>query len=358
MKKLRQLLVAKRGELMETALQSGSVDKASWEEVERLSKLDAMHEERRWPIALAGLVAVAFWGMQSWGPRETDIDANLTVTEFAFTPQTEREVMSRQSVTRLTADGIQRIELSTRGPLRAPAGSQGCSLTVEAGKGANISVSPSRVPRGMRVRLGVKDGDIRWRFAPASGATADVIPEQIALSSAGVMRLEATCGADRVTLADAGGLVQLLPASSFAVSYVPEKPKFENGIAWEQLTVTERPDAGPGPKSEISSLLEGKIYFNELEGKEVVLRPAEHLAFGASRGELRTLAMDKDSGALKVALHATVQGMKTGAGLAERSRMPSYLEWIYAREWARRFGAGASLFASIYGVLKWLKLVR
>ena len=101
-----------------------------------------------------------------------------------------------------------------------------------------------------------------------------------------------------------------------------------------------------------SSILSGTIYFSSLNDRERILRPGEMIQFRESLGEIRTLKMRNGRIALK--FHGTVHGMVTGAGVAQRSLMPTYLEWLQARHGlALLWGTTLYVLGLILGVMRW-----
>jgi hypothetical protein len=112
-----------------------------------------------------------------------------------------------------------------------------------------------------------------------------------------------------------------------------------------------------------SSLLNGTVYFDDLNGKAVPLRPFEDLSFGLSKGYLRTVSIPADSQSLNDELHlqahAAVQQMKFGSAINERSQMPSWLELLAAQTGiALLWAAVIYVFGIVYAVLRWFKVTN
>jgi hypothetical protein len=102
-----------------------------------------------------------------------------------------------------------------------------------------------------------------------------------------------------------------------------------------------------------STILDGTLMFESLNGRERKLRPGEVLALRRSEGEMRAVQVERDH--LSVQFHGRVAGIETGSDGNRRSLMPSYLEWLYARRGLELLWATALyLFGLSAGVLGWL----
>ena len=76
------------------------------------------------------------------------------------------------------------------------------------------------------------------------------------------------------------------------------------------------------------------------------------LEFDEIEGEIRMLRLTDDHIALQ--LHARVRGMSTGSGDTDRSLMPTWLEWLYARHgMSLLWGTTLYVFGLIAGILRW-----
>ena len=82
------------------------------------------------------------------------------------------------------------------------------------------------------------------------------------------------------------------------------------------------------PMRELSTLVDGTLYYQALNGKKQLLRTGQHLDLDVSRGWIRDLSMEK--GLLKLKFNGTVKGMETGLG-NKVNLMPSLLQWLAAR---------------------------
>jgi hypothetical protein len=133
--------------------------------------------------------------------------------------------------------------------------------------------------------------------------------------------------------------------------------RFARQISFEKLAlVSEEIIFADAPENrQLPSVLSGTLYLNALSSKPVPLRPSEALSFSSSIGTLRSIA--PAAGGLQVKLIATVQGMKTGEAPNQRSLMPTYLQFIAARnELWLWWGSAVSVFAVIMSVLRQLKI--
>jgi len=111
------------------------------------------------------------------------------------------------------------------------------------------------------------------------------------------------------------------------------------------------------PVREISTILSGSIYFEELNGQELRLRSGEAIRLKGSTGEIDVLEFKDDE--IIVQFHGNVQGMTAGASEIGRSVMPTWLEWLKARRgFYLLWGTAIYLYGLIAGVMRWLKVAQ
>jgi hypothetical protein len=120
------------------------------------------------------------------------------------------------------------------------------------------------------------------------------------------------------------------------------------------LRIEDRKGPGSEPVRLVSSILSGTIYFDELNGEEVKLRPRQTIRLGQSEGEIQFLQLKDDR--LIVQFHGRVHGLQTGSEGTAKNLMPTWLEWLKARRGLYLFwGTGIYLFGLIAGFLRWWK---
>ncbi len=102
----------------------------------------------------------------------------------------------------------------------------------------------------------------------------------------------------------------------------------------------------------VSTILQGKLYFESLNARELTLRAGQAIQFQESYGQIRTLRLHDDHISLK--FHGRVRGMTSGTDPNCRSIMPTYLDWLRARHGLTLLlGTTLYLFGLVAGVLRW-----
>lgn len=105
----------------------------------------------------------------------------------------------------------------------------------------------------------------------------------------------------------------------------------------------------------VSTVIQGDLYLEELNGMRRELRAGDGLQFEQSRGILRTIQLQDN--VIRVRFHGHVIGMSTGSGETRIDLMPSYLEWLRARHGlGLLWGTTMYLFTLVVGILRWWRL--
>ena len=103
----------------------------------------------------------------------------------------------------------------------------------------------------------------------------------------------------------------------------------------------------------VSSIKSGTLYLESLGGQERAVRDGESLEFDESSGIIRSLRLT-DAG-LVLRFRGTVSGMRTGWGDAQRTLMPSLLEWLKAQHGlSLLWGAALYVLGILVSLMKWL----
>jgi hypothetical protein len=128
-------------------------------------------------------------------------------------------------------------------------------------------------------------------------------------------------------------------------------------IAVENLSLLHIEDhkaPGSEPVRLTSTILAGTIYFDELNGEELKLRPRQMIRLGQSEGQIQFLQMKDDR--IAVQFHGRVHGLLAGSEATAKTLMPTWLEWLKARRALYLFwGTGIYFFGLIAGFLRWWK---
>jgi TIR domain len=94
--------------------------------------------------------------------------------------------------------------------------------------------------------------------------------------------------------------------------------------------IDERVEAQQTVVQEVSTVLSGTLRLESLGGQELSLRSGEQIQFENSQGEIRTLQLNE--GNLALQFNGRINGMKTCSGRSCKSLMPTYYEWLRAKQ--------------------------
>ena len=225
---------------------------------------------------------------------------------------------------------------------------------VDGDRPGRISVPGLAVPAGTHVRFEATDVAGRYRIglqAPAgqSFRVEAAIEGNVAIRFRLLRRQLDLEVPDHITLESGGREVDL------TVSFVRDI-----GLdVWPQLPLTGlrletvRRSADLSHIHPVSPILAGGVFFEDLGGRQLALRPAEALRFGALTGELRQLRLEPGGVALNA--HLNVRELWAGPLHRPRNLMPTWLEALQARPalylW---WGSALSIFtlvAAVYTVV-------
>lgn len=361
---LSKLAHRERARLVSKTATSGSVSKEDFEALDRLEKLAAGDRSwHQWWIPtcafLLPLAVVTF--LFETEQRETQIDLDAKVSAFSATLRAKQPLFDGSLLRAFNAIGLKGVD-------NLSAGDGDCSVDVKLGAKPRpedaINLQLLEVPRGWRVRLEGSENSIEVTLS-GPPARPEAAREEVltTVSLGGRTTVETRCGGVRnlheFKAADISSLnLRLGPRTTLSVTPVDGHPlRFARQIAVEKVAlVSEEISFADAPENrQLSSVLSGTLYLNALDGKQAPLRPSEALSFSDFSGTLRSIAPAADG--LQLELFATVKGMKTGEAPNQRSLMPTYLQWIAARnELWLWWGSAVSVFAVLMSVLRWLKI--
>jgi hypothetical protein len=323
--------------------------------VMRLSRLVALSDQlgrrprKRWPVAALFVGTLSIASLLLFARvRETEIELHLSVSEVSFGLREPQTLIATLNLASLGASQFETTDFApaARDRLGLPATSAGGEL---AGR---ITLTDLLLPAHTRPRL--RHGGQPWHHrlsfvapnvsvdASATGtirvATPDAPTRSITLAApqAAHFKTGAREAILDVTLADA-------PA------WLPP------ALLVDQLSMT-RIDELVGLKHdvvrEVSTVLSGAIYLAALDDQEHPLRRADFLTLTAPAGELRSVVLGADH--IDLEFRGSVRDILLGEGPNRRSLMPTWLEWIRARQGvALVWGSGLYLFGLVAGLRRW-----
>jgi hypothetical protein len=370
---LREMLRAQAQALHnETARSGGVVPAERLEALRRLSSLVEIYEaaqptppRRRWPLVVAFASTLFIASILLFARRgSTGIELDLQVDQMGFVLPARQLLSEQLDLSALAVSGLSRVQLPRASSSEATtliAGhdfESGIALAVAAQKQekGEISLPDLILPAQTRVSLGKTQSPGQYRLA-LEGSGLDL-------------------------RADVNGPVRVSPGggSAHPFSFLSPKPViFEpqsqqvnldltllalpRKISPIPLTIQDlsllriEDRRGPDglPVRRLSTILSGTIYFEELNGQELKLRPGEAIKFEGSEGQIEMLELRDDHIVLQ--FHGRVRGLTTGSSGVGRSLMPTWLDWLKARQGLYLlWGTAIYLFGLIAGVLRWFKV--
>jgi hypothetical protein len=370
---LRDLVRARANALQKEALRSGgSIPPEQLEQLRQLASLAGIYDtaqpvppRRRWPlIALFAFTLVLVSILLFVRRRSTEIELDLRVTELGFVLP-ERQLLNEPL--RLAALGISGLR-----EIQLPRGRRSEAVTLTSGhefeSGMNLAVATENQSRGevglpelvlpSETHVSFKKTDLPGQYRWALQGTgfdlrADVV---------GPVRVEPEGGTGRQLTFLSPKPVIFEPQSNdvnldLTFLVLPQKlfPMPRNIQDLSLLRIENRRGPDGLPVRRVSTLLSGSIYFEELNGQELKLRPGEEIRFEKSQGEIESLEL-KDDGVV-FQFRGRVHGMTAGSDETSRSLMPTWLDWLKARRGLYLlWGTAVYLFGLIVGVLRWLKV--
>ena len=134
-----------------------------------------------------------------------------------------------------------------------------------------------------------------------------------------------------------------------------KEPDLHMQLPVDRLALARVEQYGAGER-QVSAILSGSLLFEELNGQEYKLRPAEGIRIElGTKGTLRTASLLPGKIALRY--NGQIHGVWTSAGPDERSLMPNWFEYLRARQpvWLL-LGAIMAAWGLAQPLLKWMRL--
>jgi hypothetical protein len=370
---LRNLVRARANALQTEAIRSGgSIPQEQLEELRRLASLAGIYDaaqpkapRRRWPlIALFASTLVIVSILLFVRRRSTEIELDLHVTELGFVLP-ERQLLNEPL--RLGALGISGLRA-----IQLPRGRSSEAATLTSGhdfeSGINLAVATENqsrgevglpeliLPAGTHVSFKKTDlpGQYRWALEGTGfDLRADVVGPVRVDPEGGTGRQLTFLSPKPVVFEPQSNDVNLDLTFLVLPQKLPPVPRNIQDLSLLRIENRRGPDGLPVRR--LSTILSGSIYFEELNGQELKLRPGEDIRFESSEGEIESLEL-KDDGVV-FQFRGSVHGITAGSTETRRSLMPTWLDWLKARQgFYLLWGTAVYLFGLIAGVLRWLKV--
>ena len=380
-----QIVERRANELLERIAAGEPVSEEEFASVKRVAALaslaaDARSTQRRtWPVAAVALVTLALISLLLYSRvPSTEIELDAKLSEVSFTLTSRQAILGTQNFAAVGASGLERVALPYTSdgapPVLDAVSGDLCNAEIAltsdgAGRGV-VSLNALAVPGGTRVSL-TRQADDRVALLLTPPASQRL---SISVSVRGHVHTVAHCPSGTVN----GGqnyaspqLIELTGVSSAPISLqftiVPGATlafSSQMGVSDISMLQVEELIEGTGPLArQVSSLASGSLYLESLNGKQVALRPYEELRFTRSSGDIRKLSLSPsgglDAGTLALEAQASVEGMTIGRQPNVRSLMPTYLEWLSARQGlALLWGSTLYVSGALVSLLRWLRISR
>jgi hypothetical protein len=368
---LRELLHARAKALQDEAVRtSGSIPAEQLEDLQRLSSLVEISDAAQppparshWPLitVFASTLLIASILLFT-GPRSTEIELDLEVSQMGFVLPARQALSQYMRLSTLEVSGLSRIQI--------PRASGSDSMTLVSGRDFDSSVALStaagdKLPGQISLPALILPAQTRVSLEKTD------VAEQYRLSLQGK-------GLDLKADVDGAMQVRLTGGSERQLSFLSPKPViFEpqpqvdldlTPLALPQklspiplsvqdlslLRIEDRRGLDRLPVRRVSTILSGTVYFEELNGQQLKLRPGEVIQLDGSTGEIDSLELKDNNIALQ--FHGRVRGISAGSSEVRRSLMPTWLEWLKARQGLTLlWGTAIYLFGLVAGVLRWLR---
>lgn len=366
---LRDLLAQQVQAVTDQAVRSGGqVPADQLDALSRLARLVDLYQSaqpppprNRWPVVVAlGITLLIVSCLLFAHVRETEIEADLSLSEVSFVLPTQQVLTEAMDLTIMGVSGVSEIELPqaaqplAQETLSSDVRDKGIRLEVasDAKNHGAIALAPLALPAETSVWLRHSGQPRQYRLS-LKGTNSEIRADinglvKVALSGGSSAQLDFTTpdvavmqsGENEVDL----DLTLLDPASNFSSQLAASDLSF--------FHVDEFRDPNSTLVRRVSTILSGTLNFESLNGLERKIRPGEMIQFEKSQLEIRTLRLREDQIELK--FHGRVSGLNVGSGNDRRSIMPTWLEWLRARHsLSLLWGTAIYLFSLAVGALQW-----
>jgi hypothetical protein len=211
----------------------------------------------------------------------------------------------------------------------------------------SIGFDSLSVPAGTRVEITRdetgKTIELRLQYAPGATPTLDLdVSGDLSVHIPGTPQRKMNFPApERITAVPAGDAELAVTFQSQEVVF--PAPIRVRSISWSRDV---RGSSGlPGAPRAESTLLSGKLSFEEIREEPVALRNGEPLDTGGASGLIRQLRSDGQS--LSCQFEGTVRELSVGEGDRRQILMPTWLEWIRQRDALLQFWAVAGYLTAL-----------
>ena len=322
-------------------------------------------EPRRLPLAVVGLTVLLLLVALTFRRHATEIELDATLSRVRFTASVQEMLTPPLQLSALGVSGLRELEVPDAD---GGAGSMSPSATSDApavrlsaetvgDRHGTITLARVGVPAGTTVEARRTELAHQYRLS-LSGAPvkfqADV-DGPIRLDRSGASTEHYDFETPSAIVFTAGPSAVHLDITMLGTSAIRFSPVQATGLSL--VDVDDFTSESFAAVREVSTVLSGTLYFDELDGKERKLRSGEMLRLAGSTGEIRRLVLTDDG--LAIEFHGRVSGMATGSRQYGADLMPTWFEWLAAQHGLTLlWGTTIYLFGIVYPALRWWMSTR
>jgi hypothetical protein len=365
--RLRELLQVKAKVAQDKALRcGGAVELEELESLERLSSLVAICDRAQpppnrkyWPIVTLFATTLLIASILLFtGPHSTEIEMDLHVDQLSFAFSQPQALNEPLRLSTLGVTGISQVEI--------PRAENTDARTLLTGRDFDSNIALTALPTGdltlpelvfpERSKVVVERSDVPLQYR-LTLPTANI---NLHADVNGAVRFDSIATLEHSLRFLTPKSVAFKPQAQQVVVdltflRVPQKI-LPTTLAVQDLSllrIDDRRGIEGLPARRVSTIASGTLYFEDLNGRKFNLRPGEMIELDGFRGEIESLQFKED---ITVQCRGHVRGIISGPADIRRSLMPTWLEWLKARQGlSLLWGSAIYLFGLAAGVLRWLK---
>jgi hypothetical protein len=359
---LKSLVKKEFDQLSEAVITRHEISDEDLTKLKQLSELDAYlpkppaHPARRWPVILLSLGIFLIPGvMISMKVPSVEVQFNLLVTEVSWQQDQPGEIMGYVELDSLGVSSFSSIHLPrTRATAAEELSVPPANFWLPADGSGNISLAPVSAAKGARIWLSKSPGEATAELsikAPDSDVTVN-LSGTVGIDSSGQRLGERDFGRPRPVVIRTSEPRLLDLALHFNLD---QNIPFPSNIMISSLSLQQLEDVvvdGLRTPRKISTVLDGEIYNQSMNGKKYKLRKGEWLLVDGVEGEIRSMQITNEG--IRLDYHGIVTGISIGSSKNKRDLMPNWLEWFGERNSVKMlWGAFLWLLSTLFGVIKW-----
>jgi hypothetical protein len=347
----------------------GEVNAAELAELERLDRLAGLlrrHEpDHRWTVLGVASGVLLAGVLLLYGTRvgETQISLSAEVSELGFTLAAPTAVAGPIALGELGVADVAEVHLPpARGAeARVLQAADGEPLVArlragDRGRPGTLSLNPTSFPEGTRIWLRVGDRPRAYTLTLAVPGGAEVLA-----TAAGALEVQAQGVPRSVLDLPTPRAIRLVlgprPVDLSMDVLRPAELRLGTPLPVNRLQLFRIPEqvpAGtrtlPAPSRPVSTIMSGTLYFDEIEGKRVDLRPGQDLVVErVAEAQLLQVGLKPDR--IGLGFRGRVARLESGPEPLRWSLMPTRIEWLQAHHLAKLLWAALGVWLLLPPIL-------